>query len=160
MTQKKISYIAALALAGLLTGGAATDAAAANQFRGNACIITASPACAALGWSVGNCAAARFYPPNWNGNANRTGLSLYWGYYAQNFTYPSGSMVGAVMRPLQASGIGNGMFTYSATGRIAGQVPAAPVAGAPVLSSTIYINGFEESCNVTLRFQGQRYPLP
>lgn len=155
---------AGLALAaGSLVGGVVTDAAAqANQFRGNACIITATAACAPNGWSVGSCGAARFAPPNWNGNPNRTSISFYWGYYAQNFSNTAGSLVGTVFRPVQGGGIANGIFTYTgSTARIGGQIPAAPVATTPFLSSTIFINRFDNiaGCNVALRFQGQRYPL-
>lgn len=163
MTKSVVSFSKKLAVACMFAGIGVADAAAANQFRGNACIITATAACAPSGFEVGNCAAARFTPPNWNGNPDRTGISFYWGYYAQNYSNTSGSLVGTVFRPVQGGGIGSGIFTYSgATARIGGQVPAVPAAGAAFLSSTIFINRFDNvvGCNVALRFQGQRYPLP
>ena len=153
---------AGLALAaGSLAGGVVTDAAAqANQFRGLACVITTTAACSP-NFSAGACIAARFAPPNWNGNPNRTGLSLFWGYYAQHFN-GTGSLVGTIFRPVQGGGTSNHQFTYTgATARIGAQAPASLVATTPLLSSTIFINRFDNipGCNVSLRFQGQRYPL-
>ena len=145
----------------LLTAGVTVAAAQTpKHFRGNACIQAVNAACAAEGWAVGNCATARFTPPNYFGSGNRTGLSLFWGYYAQQFTYAAGSMIGPTMRPLTVSQIGNGASTYNATGRIVAQVPAAPTTATVYLNNTFSIAGFSGTCNVVMRFQGQRYPLP
>lgn len=156
------SIVKTLFYAGVALTAGATAAAAQtpSHFRGNACIQSVNAACAAEGWSVGNCATARFTPPNYGSNGNRTGLSLFWGYYGQQFTYAGGSMIGTTMRPLTVSQIGNGASTYNATGRIAAQAPAAPAAATVYLNNTLVINGFSGTCNVTMRFQGQRYPLP
>jgi len=156
--------LAAVATATVLGGGVNSASAQATQFRGYACIITATASCSAEGWSVGSCGTARFSPPNWNGNPNRTGLSIYWGsFYANNIMY-QGSLVGSVFRPVQGGGIGDTIFQFATgtTARIGGQVPATLAPGTPMLSSTVFINKFNgrAGCNVAIRFQGQRHPLP
>lgn len=162
MTKSVIPLSKMLAAAGMFAGIAVADATAANQFRGNACIITATAACGPIGWSVGSCASARFVPPNWNGGPNRTTFSFFWGNFAQNFA-ADGSLVSATYRAVQAGQIGNSFSSYTGSlARIAGQAPAAPVAGSVFLSNTIYITRFDNTvgCNIALRFQGQRFPLP
>lgn len=166
MMSIRLAVTAGLAfLAGGIAGGIATEAAAQgvpSHFRGNACIINASAACNPSGFGVGACAAARFSPPRWNGNPNNTRLSLFWGYYAQNYS-ANGTLVGARMRPVQTGGIGNSFSSHNrSTARIAAQAPAAPAAGAVYLTNTMVVSRFEDvpGCTVTLRFQGQRYPLP
>ena len=131
-----------------------------THYRGTACIASLSGQCGFSQWIIGTCAVARFTPPNWSLNSNRTGISLNWGAFTQNFTYASGSLIGAVMRPLQATGISGFVYTYSATGRIVSQSPPNPTTATVFLSNTIAINGFDQTCNATFRFQGQRYPLP
>ena len=87
MTKVISSFAAALAVGIGLTGMGVTAASAANEFRGNACIIAMSPACAAIGWSLGSCGQTRFAPPNWNGNPNVTRMSFFWDLFSQNLTY-------------------------------------------------------------------------
>ena len=153
-----------LALAsGFLLGGGVTDAAAQSKhFRGSACLISATAACASVGWKVGDCGNVRFVPPNWNGSGNQTKFSFHWNYFAQHYSY-NGSLVGTVFRPVQVGNIGSSHYSYTgSTARVTGQVPASPAAGAPLLSNTIFITPFDDipGCNIALRFQGQRYPLP
>lgn len=157
---------AALGLAlvsGSLLGGAVTDAAAQTKhFRGSACIISTTAACGSAGWKVGDCGNSRFVPPNWNGSGNQTRFSLVWNYFAQHYSY-SGNLVGTVFRPVQVGNIGSSHYSYTgSSARVGGQVPASPAAGAVFLSNTIFITRFDDiaGCNIALRFQGQRYPLP
>ncbi|MCO5159600.1 MAG: hypothetical protein M9939_00570 [Mesorhizobium sp.] len=59
--------------------------------------------------------------------------------------------------------IGQSATFYTGRARIPAQVPALPVAATIYLNATIDINAFDSeapTCNVRLRFQGQRYPLP
>lgn len=162
MTKRLVSTAKKLAIACVFSGMAVATATAANYFKGNACIVASTPAC--QGWSVGLCAKARFRPPNWNGSPNSTSISLFWGDFdfSQNFTKATGSLVSTTFLPVQASGIGGGLHVYNTTARIVGQVPATLVAATALLSNAILINGFDgfPGCTVTLRFQGQRYPLP
>lgn len=156
----RTNAVLGLGLAAVVGAVSAAAAQTPQHFRGNACIQTVNAACAAEGWTVGSCAQARFTPPNYGSNGNRTGLSLFWGYYGQQFTYAAGSMIGPTMRPLTVSQIGNGASTYNATGRIVAQAPAAPTAATVYLNNTFSIANFSGACNVVMRFQGQRFPLP
>ena len=146
----------------ILAGGATAAAAQANHFRGNACVVTATSACAAVGVTVGACSTARFRPPNYNGQANSTKLSLFGPYHAQNFTLPTGSLVGATFKSVNAMFVGQTATPYTALARIAAQTPPTPAATTIYLTATVDINGFDSeapSCNVRLLFQGQRYPF-
>lgn len=146
----------------LLVAGATAAAAQANHFRGNACIQTVSAGCAAVGVTAGACVNARLRPPNYNGNGNTTRISLFSPYYGQNFTLPTGSLVGATFKSVNVAQVGTSATLYTATARIPAMAPAAPTAATIYLNATIDINGFDSdapTCNVRLRFQGQRYPL-
>jgi hypothetical protein len=159
---KYLARIAAVAAAVTLAGSTLASAQA-NHFRGNACIQTASAACAPVGVSVGMCYDARLRPNNFNGQANSTRLSLFLGLWAMNFTLPVGSLVGGTFKPVNASAIGQSLSQWSASARIPSMVPAAPAAATVFVNATIDINAFDvdaTTCNVRLRFQGQRFPLP
>jgi hypothetical protein len=148
--------------AAVMLAGTTWASAQANHFRGNACVQTATAACAAVGVNVGMCYDARLRPNNFNGQANSTRLSLFLGMWAMNFTLPVGSLVGAAFKPVKASAIGQSLSQYNATARIAAIAPA-PAAATVFVNATIDINGFDvdaAACNVRLRFQGQRFPLP
>ncbi|SMH44323.1 hypothetical protein [Mesorhizobium australicum] len=142
--------------------GATAATAQSNHFRGNACIQTVSAGCAAIGVTVGNCSTARYRPANYNGQGNSSRLSLFNPYYAQNFTLPTGSLVGATLKNVNVTQVGQSATLYTAKARIPAQVPASPVAATIYLNATIDINGFDSdapTCNVRMRFQGQRFPL-
>lgn len=147
----------------LLAAGTTLASAQANHFRGNACVQTASAACAGVGVNVGMCYDARLRPNNFNGQPNSTRLSLFLPFWALNFTLPVGSLVGAAFKPVKATALGQSASAYNATARIAAMVPAAPAAATVFVNATIDINAFDldaPACNVRLRFQGQRFPLP
>lgn len=149
--------------AAVMLAGTTWASAQANHFRGNACVQTASAACGPVGVNVGLCYEARLRPSNFNGQPNSTRLSLFLGMWAMNFTLPVGNLVGAAFKPVKASAIGQSLSQYNATARIPAMAPAAPAAGTVFLNATIDINGFDvdaAACNVRLRFQGQRFPLP
>jgi hypothetical protein len=159
---KYLPRIAAVAAA-ITLAGSTLASAQANHFRGNACIQTATAACGPVGVNVGLCYDARVRPNNFNGQANSTRLSLFLGMWAMNFTLPVGSLVGAAFKPVKASAIGQSLSQYNATARIPSMVPAAPAAATIFVNATIDINAFDvdaPTCNVRLRFQGQRFPLP
>ena len=146
----------------LLAVGTTAATAQSNHFRGNACIQTVSAGCAAIGVTAGGCSTARYRPANYNGQGNSSRLSLFNPYYAQNFTLPTGTLVGAAFKSVNVTQVGQSTTLYTATARIPAQAPASPVAATVYLNATIDINGFDSdapTCNVRMRFQGQRYPL-
>lgn len=162
MRYRHLVMASALALIGGTVGLVEEAMAQSKHFRGNICITTATASCASWDWRVGDCGNARFIPPNWNGSSNRTAMSFHWGYFTQHIA-ATGSLVGAAFKPVEVSGIGNSLSPYpGSTARIAGQVPASPVTATVFLSNTIIITKFDgiPGCNVSLRFQGQRYPMP
>jgi len=163
MTSVRSTIAAGLALGSAALGASIASAQTVpNQYRGNVCIVATTPACAPAGWAVSNCGNARFVPPNWAGGPNTTRLSIFWNYFAQNYT-ATGSLVGAALRPVQSGGIGNSFSSHArSTARITAQAPAAPTNATVFLSHTMIVTRFDDvpGCNVTLRFQGQRYPLP
>lgn len=116
MTKLKQLMMAGIAVSGLAftTGISTIDAnAQAQHYRGGACIIAVNAACAPKGWSVGDCAKARFTPPNVLGNGDRTSFSMVWTNYAQNFR-ANESLIGPTYKPVQFSYVGGG-------GGVAGQ---------------------------------------
>ena len=155
---KSVAFAATVMLAGTTLASAQ-----ANHFRGNACIQTATAACGPVGVSVGGCYDARLRPANFNGQPNSTKLSLFAGMWAMNFTLPVGTLVGAAFKPVKASAIGQSLSQYNASARIPAMAPAAPAPATIFVNATIDINAFDvdaPACNVRLRFQGQRFPLP
>ncbi len=157
------SIVRGLAGAGALVVAATVAASAQtpNHFRGSACVITVSPGCAAVGLTPGGCASARFRPPNYNGNGNSTRLSLFYPYYAQNFVLPTGSLLGVNFQSVNIAQIGTSSTLYTGTARIPAQTPTGVIDTTVFITSTIDINGFDSdapTCNVRLRFTGQRYP--
>ena len=145
------------ALVSLTATVEASFAQTPGHFRGSACVITVTAGCAAQGVSVGNCMTARFTPPNFGSSGSATRLSLFSPFYSQNATF-NGSLIGTVFKSATMSQIGNGASTYPITMRIPSQVPANP-ATAAALTVIADINAFQPSCNVRLRFQGQRIPV-
>lgn len=145
-----------LAFASTLASSAVL-AQAPGHFRGSACVISATAGCAAQSIAAGFCVSARFVPPNFGSSGNNTHLSLFYPFYSQSASY-RGSLVGTVFRGVTMTQIGGGASTYPITMRIPSQVPANP-ATAAALTVIADINSFHPSCNVRLRFQGQRIPV-
>lgn len=147
----------------LLAVGTTSATAQAKHFRGNACLQTVSAGCAPVNVKAGACYDARLQPANYNGQPNTTRLSLFVSLWALNFTLPVGSLVGATFKPVNATALGQGAWQYNASARIPAMTPAAPNAATIFVSATIDINAFDidaATCNVRLRFQGQRFPMP
>lgn len=136
----------------------AAFAQSANHFRGTMCIYATNNQCAALGWSIGQCAPARFAPPNYNGGPNATRLSVFWGFYAQSFIYPNGAMVGTGWKNVVRTDIGSGTGQEPAQMRILAQSPANPSAS-NFINIHLDIAKFEENCLVKARFSGTARPV-
>lgn len=154
-----------LLLAGVLLGSGAAAASAQSQptqFRGNACIQAVSSACAPVGVTRGTCYEARLRPANFNGGPNSTKISFFQPAFAMNFTLPTGTLVGSTFKTVNAVGLGQSATPYTAQARIPALAPTAPVSSTYFASAIIDINGFDSEaplCNVTLYFQGQRFPF-
>ncbi|MBX3571054.1 MAG: hypothetical protein KF694_01745 [Mesorhizobium sp.] len=111
----------------------------------------------------GYCYDARLRPADYNGQSNSTRLSLFVPFWTMNFTLPVGNLVGTTFKPVKATAIGQSASQYNASARIPAMAPAAPTAATIFVTATIDINAFDvdaPSCNVRLRFQGQRFPMP
>ncbi|MFH1793769.1 MAG: hypothetical protein ABIK36_07685 [Pseudomonadota bacterium] len=146
----------------LLGAGATAAAAQANHFRGSACIQTVTAGCAAVGVTRGMCYDSRLRPPNYNGGPNSTRISFFLPYFANNFTLPTGTLLGTTFKQVNATGLGQSVTGFTARARIPAMTPAAPAPATVYVSATVDINGFDSdapTCNVRLYFQGQRYPL-
>lgn len=157
------SFAGRLFLIGALLGAGATAASAqANHFRGSACIQTVTAACASVGVARGMCFNSRLRPPNYNGGPNSTRISFFLPYFANNFTLPTGTLVGAAFKQVNATGLGQSVTGYTAQARIPVMTPAAPAPATVYVNATVDINGFDSdapTCNVRMYFQGQRYPF-
>jgi hypothetical protein len=126
-------------------------------------VQTVTAGCAAVNLNPGYCYDARLRPANYNGQSNSTRLSLFVPFWTMNFTLPVGNLVGTTFKPVKATAIGQSASQYNASARIPAMAPAAPNAATIFVTATIDINAFDvdaPSCNVRLRFQGQRFPMP
>ena len=100
--------------------------------------------------------------PNYNGGPNTTRVSFFLPYFANNFTLPTGTLVGTTFKQVNATGLGQSATGYKAQARIPAMTPAAPAPATVFVTATVDINGFDSdapTCNVRLYFQGQRFPF-
>jgi hypothetical protein len=89
-------------------------------------------------------------------------MSLFQSSSAVNFTLPTGTLVGTAFKSVNALAIGQSATSFTAQARIPALSPAAPVASTVFVAAVVDINGFDPDaplCNVTLYFQGQRFPF-
>lgn len=131
--------------------------AARIEFRGTFHITSVTQACIDNGNAeVGEIYRLRFNPPDTGDNPPRTGVTLIGGYFVQNFTLQSGSLIGTVFKAVDGSAIGRGLFTFPAQMRITDQIP--DVIQLTTVSATIIgnIRGFdgEPTCQVGFRATG------
>ncbi len=152
----KAFRISLICAAASLVGMSVASAYTPSHFRGSACILTVNAACASSGWQVGDCTSARYAPPELTGGPTK--LSMIWGYYAQNFTYTGGSVVGTAFKQVRITEIGNSASVRGGYMRVVQQSPANP-APATFYSHTGDISHFEPGCNIRYRFTGQKFPV-
>ena len=135
---------------GFLCSGAM---AATVEFRGAACLTTVTPTCPASGWVVGDCMLLRYSPPGLGTNGITTEISLLGQSFGDNYSLPTGSLIGTVLKPVNAYHVGRTGYKYASTMRITRQTPSPVKATTPFLTMVGNITNFSNSpnCNVGFR---------
>lgn len=137
----------------------AQSAMAATEFRGSLCISSVSAACTAEGWNVGDCLLLRYSPPNIGTNGPKTELSLLGQSFADNYSLPSGSLVGTVFKPVAGTHVGRTGYSFDSQMRITSQSPPPSASSNSVTISGNFRNfGGTASCNIAFRASGTRRP--
>jgi hypothetical protein len=109
----------------LATPSALVIPAAAAEFQGSLCFVTASPACVAEGWSAGGCFAIRHSVPVMNGRQS-TELSMFDRTFSVGITVSGNFPLGATYRNVTAHKVAGGGYSYGMQMRILSRTPAAP----------------------------------
>lgn len=92
----------------------ATNAPAQTvEFRGGLCITSATAACNAIGWAVGDCLTMRIRPPNLGSNDNKTRIGLIGSGVALNYTR-DGSLSHNAFLPVDGAHLGVFAFDFPA----------------------------------------------
>ena len=136
---------------------ALTTAAVAQtvEFRGAVCLTAVSATCPASGWDVGDCQLMRYSPPGLGTNGPTTEISLFGQSVSDNYTLATGSLVGTVMKPIDAYHVGRDGYKYSTTMRITKQAPATLLSTSPAVTLSGNINNFSNSINCNVAFRGR-----
>jgi len=134
--------------------------AATVEFRGAACLTSVTPTCPASGWAVGDCMLLRYSPPGLGTNGITTEFSLMGQSFGDNYSLPTGSLIGTVLKPVDAYHVGRTGYKYAATMRITKQTPSTLTATTPFLTATGNITNFSNSpsCDVGFRASGALRP--
>lgn len=172
ISKKSFKYALFTAIAGYFAADTLNTVAYAqspNHYRGRACIMKVNPFCEALGWRIGDCANARYTPPNVFGSSDTTRLSLHWTNYAQNWTSFE-SVLGNVYKTANFTAIGR-----SGTQINDSRTEWRVLLNQPGNFSTEWIHsvidifrfddfgagsGSSSLCTVRLRLTGVKHPIP
>lgn len=155
VTMKHVAY------AGMMLALFASDALAATvDFRGGFCLTSITTGCIAEGWKVGDCLSSRYTPPNLGTNGSSTRLSIIGDYYAENYTLPSGSLIGTTYKTVNGTLVWSSGATFTSQMRITAQRPAPLTATSNYASITGNIKDFDSlpGCNIGFRASGTRKP--
>lgn len=138
-------------------GVLATCASAAQvEFVGGVCIASITPICQSDGYSVGSCSWSRYNPPNIGDNPPSTGFTFLDFRGAQNYTLPSGSLIGTTYQPVTSTFVYRVGAGSAAQMRITKQSPS-DLTGSDFVSLTGNIRDFDiGGCNIQLKFSGVR----
>lgn len=144
-----------IALASLgLTMMISTAAAARVEFRGGLCILTASAPCTTFEeTSVGVCYQMRYAPRNLGDNGPATKVTLIEFGGAQNYTLPSGSLIGTSYQTVNGTGVYRSGFTFTSPMRITAQSPAT-LTTATSVTITGNIKDFDSIPGCDVKFLG------
>ncbi len=164
--------LGALAASGMgLFMAAEAFAQAPDHYRGRACIISTNNACNAVGYAVGDCALARYRPPNaFPGLDDTARLSLHFQNYAQNFRTDQDIRRGLFTGVDAFTAIGSAGTQISPSRqswRIVQNIPANYSQDWIVSLVDIFRyddfgpgSGFESLCQVRYRITGTKFPIP
>lgn len=152
----KVKAIAGAALLCVAAGGAR---AAAVEFRGAMCVTAVTTACAADGWSVGDCLLLRYSPPNLGSNGAATEFSVLGQSFGDNYSLAAGSLVGTTLQPVVGLHIGRTGYSFSATMRLTSQSPV-PAATTRSLSLAGNIGNFGGTTGCTIGFRASATNRP
>jgi hypothetical protein len=144
--------------AGLIFGVAASSATAAQvEFRGGFCLTAVNAACAAEGWGIG-CSATRYSPRRLGDNGERTRLSYFNTFFAENYTLETGNLVGNTFRTVAGTSVGRSGSQFTSQMRITEQDPSpADISDtSPFVTLVGNIRDFDgiPGCNVTFKASG------
>jgi len=139
---------------------ASSVSAAEVDFRGGICITSAAAACSTGSWKVGDCLDMRYRPPGLLGNGPATRLSFFTNDFAENYTLPTGTLIGTTYKTVNGTAIEEVARTFTAQMRITAQSPATLTATSNFVSSTGNIQDFDAvtGCTVGFRASGTRRP--
>lgn len=142
-------------IAGALAMGLLSNAAMAQsvEFRGSLCLTAVSATCPGSGWVVGDCLLMRFSPPGLGTNGVTTEMSLMGQSFGDNYSLPSGTLVGTLFKLVDAYHIGRTGYKYAATMRITKQTPSTILATSPAVSLVGGLTNFSNSPNCTVAFR-------
>jgi hypothetical protein len=137
-----------------------TASAARVEFVGAMNILAITTACTtAQETAVNQIYHMRYNPPNLGVVDSRTSLSFHDQGGSQNYTLPTGSLIGTTFQTVAGTGIYRYAFTYSTTMRITSQVPSTLTTATNSVTLVGNINDFDDvaGCNVQFRAAGVRH---
>jgi hypothetical protein len=150
-----------LALAALSMIGMVSAATAARvEFVGALNVTGVSAACtSAQETSVNQIYQMRYNPPNLGVTDPRTSVSLHEQGGSQNYTLPSGTLVGTTLQPVNGTGIYRQAVSFSASMDIATQAPATLKTSTKSVTITGEIDDFDgvAGCNVLFSAAGVKH---
>lgn len=130
------------------------------EFRGGFCVTAVNSSCAAFGWTVGDCLLMRYSPPNVGTNGPATEMSLFGQSFSDNYSLPSGSLVGTLYKTVVGLHVGRTGYSFSPTMRFTSQIPNPPTATTKSVALAGNITNFDDStgCEVAFRASGALRP--
>jgi hypothetical protein len=155
---KRVGFVG-LSLALMISSASA----ARVEFVGTLDILSVTTACTTQQETeINRIYEMRYNPPNLGVADDRTSLSLHEGTAgggAQNYTLPTGSLIGTAFQTVAGTGIYRHAFTYTTTMRIISQAPAALTTATNSVTLVGNINNFDgvTGCNVQFRAVGVQH---
>lgn len=132
--------------------------AARIEFRGTFHITSANQTCIDAGSaSVGEILSLRYNPRNVGDNGPATRVSVFDRFFAENYTLPSGSLIGTVFQNVDGAGIARGLFTFPAQMRITAQQPATLQLSTVSVTLTGNIKDFDAEPGCQIGFKATGY---
>src|SRR6266540_136775 len=128
------------------------------EFRGGFCISTVTTACDADGWNVGDCLLLRYSPPNLGTNGPGTEFSVLGQSFADNYSVPSGSLLGTTYQAVDGAHVGRIANGFNAQMRITKQSSVSATSKSVSLQGNIKDFGNTTGCDVGFQASGTNRP--
>lgn len=147
----------AISVAAMLALSSVAAAQTTHHYRGSFCVIVAGQGCPAQNLAVGDCAKARYMPPNYGtGAPDLTRMTVIWNYSAVNLS-SAGSIYGNVWKDTSKSLVTDGLTQENIRWKEVLQQPL-DLDLFPWLHIVGDVDNFKPGCYVRYRFLGQRWP--